>query len=109
MLEFMLPRRALVVEVRGRGGSESPPTGYTAAEHANDLRAAFDEEHIDRYHLMTFSRGTTWVLDLVLAAPERCASGSVGDYWAREPRECVTSCAQSAQTVHANGGESDRG
>lgn len=83
-LEFMLPRRVLVVEVRGRGGSESPTTGYTAAEHADDLRAVLDEEGVDRFHLMTFSRGTTWGLDLVLAAPERCASVSIGDYWARE-------------------------
>ena len=83
-LEFLLPRRVLVVEVRGRGGSDSPTTGYTAAEHADDLRAVLDEEDIDRFHLMTFSRGTTWGLDLVLAAPERCASVSIGDYWARE-------------------------
>lgn len=83
-LERMLPRRLLVVEVRGRGGSESPPTGYTAAEHADDLRAVLDDEGIDRFHLMTFSRGTTWGLDLVLAAPDRCASVSIGDYWARE-------------------------
>jgi pimeloyl-ACP methyl ester carboxylesterase len=83
-LDFMQPLRVLVVEVRGRGGSESPETGYTAAEHADDLRAVLDEEGIDRFHLMTFSRGTTWGLDLVLAHPARCTSVSIGDYWARE-------------------------
>ena len=84
VLEFFSPRRALVVEVRGRGGSETPRTGYAAADHVADLRAALDEADIDRFHLMTFSRGTTWGLDLVLDDPSRVASVSIGDYWARE-------------------------
>lgn len=84
VLEFFAPRRALVVEVRGRGGSEAPPTGYTAADHAADLRAVLDEERIRRFHLMTFSRGTTWGLDLVLDDPSRVVTVSIGDYWARE-------------------------
>ena len=85
-LEFFAPRRALVVEVRGRGESEAPASGYTAADHARDLEAVLDEEGIDRFHLMTFSRGTTWGLQLALAAPERVASISVGDYRAVEAR-----------------------
>lgn len=84
MLAFFHPRRVLVVEVRGRGGSEVPATGYAAADHAADLRAVLDEEEIGRCHVMTFSRGTTWGLDLVLADPARVASVSIGDYWARE-------------------------
>ena len=84
VLEYFAPRRALVVEVRGRGRSESPATGYTAADHARDLRAVLDEEGIDRFHLMTFSRGTTWGLDVALADPARVASVSIGDYPCRE-------------------------
>lgn len=84
VLQFFGPRRLLVVEVRGRGGSEAPATGYTSADHARDLRAVLEEEGLDRFHLMTFSRGTTWGLDLVLADPSRVASVSIGDYWARE-------------------------
>jgi pimeloyl-ACP methyl ester carboxylesterase len=84
MLAFLAPRRVLVVEVRGRGGSEAPRIGYSAAEHAADLRAVLDEEDIERFHLMTFSRGTTWGLDLLLADPTRVETVSIGDYWARE-------------------------
>lgn len=84
MLEFFAPRRVLVVEVRGRGGSEAPPTGYGAGEHAADLRAVLDEEDVDRFHLMTFSRGTTWGLELMLTEPERVATVSIGDYPAGE-------------------------
>lgn len=84
VLSFFSPRRVLVVEVRGRGGSETPPTGYRAADHAADLQAVLDEEGIDRFHMMTFSRGTTWGLDVVLSDPARVATVSIGDYWARE-------------------------
>jgi len=84
MLEFFLPRRVLVVEVRGRGGSEAPPTGYRARDHAADLEAVLAEAGVDRFHLMTFSRGTTWALELAFAHPERVASLSIGDYRAEE-------------------------
>jgi non-heme chloroperoxidase len=80
LLEDMAPRRVLVVEVRGRGRSEAPESGYTAADHAADLRAVLDEEAIDRFHLMTFSRGTTWALELASTMLERVASLAIGDY-----------------------------
>jgi len=84
VLEYFTPRRVLVVEVRGRGGSEAPATGYGAGDQAADLFAVLEEERIERFDLMTFSRGTTWGLDLVLAEPARVGSVSIGDYWARE-------------------------
>jgi non-heme chloroperoxidase len=84
MLEWMAPRRLLVVEVRGRGSSEAPPAGYTAADHASDLEAVLDEEGIGRVHLATFSRGTTWGLDLVRTNPARIASLAIADYRAVE-------------------------
>lgn len=84
VLEFFLPRRAVVVEVRGRGGSEAPATGYAVADHVRDLEAVVDEESFDRFHVMTFSRGTSWALDLALADPARIASFSIGEYRAVE-------------------------
>lgn len=84
MLEFFVPRRVLVVEVRGRGQSEAPPAGYSAADHVADLRAVVDDEGLDRFHLMTFSRGTTWGLGLALENPARVVSVSIGDYRAGE-------------------------
>src|SRR5258708_218342 len=80
MLEFFAPRRVLVVEVRGRGQSEAPPSGYTVKDHAADLEAALGEDGIGRFHLMTFSRGTSWGLQLAIDNPQRVASISIGDY-----------------------------
>ena len=84
MLELFAPRRVLAVEVRGRGGSEAPPFGYRAADHVDDLRAVLDEEGVERFHLMTFSRGTTWGLQLAIDEPGRVASIAIGDYRAAE-------------------------
>jgi pimeloyl-ACP methyl ester carboxylesterase len=86
MLEWMSPRRLLVVDVRGRGASEAPRSGYSAADHAADLEAVLDEEGIDLVHLVTFSRGTTWGLDLVRTNPARIASMAIADYRAVEVR-----------------------
>jgi non-heme chloroperoxidase len=96
VLTFFAPRRVIVVEVRGRGGSEAPASGYTARDHADDLQAVLDEEHIERFHAMTFSRGTTWGLDVVLADPGRVASVSIGDYW---PREHALDAAMAVQVM----------
>jgi pimeloyl-ACP methyl ester carboxylesterase len=84
MLDFFAPRRVLVVEVRGRGHSEAPVAGYAAADHVADLDGVLEEEEIDRFHLMTFSRGTSWGLMLALSQPDRVASISIGDYRAVE-------------------------
>jgi non-heme chloroperoxidase len=83
-LDHFGPRRVLVAEVRGRGRSEAPDSGYTVPDQADDLQAVLDEEGIDRFHLMTFSRGTSWGLELALRAPDRVASLAIGDYKAVE-------------------------
>jgi len=83
-LEFMVPRRLIVVEMRGRGGSDAPPTGYSVPEQASDVETVIGDTGIGRFHLMTFSRGTTPAIEVALADPTRVASLSIGDYWAAE-------------------------
>jgi non-heme chloroperoxidase len=86
VLRYFAPQRVLVVEVRGRGRSDASTSAYSASDHADDLDAVLAKEHIDRFHLMTFSRGTTWGLELALRHPSRIATVCIGDYWAREHR-----------------------
>jgi pimeloyl-ACP methyl ester carboxylesterase len=83
-LEFVAPRRLVVVEMRGRGGSDAPPTGYSVPEQASDVEAVIADTLIGRFHLMTFSRGTTPAIEVALADPGRVASLSIGDYLAAE-------------------------
>jgi non-heme chloroperoxidase len=80
MFDLFGPRRLLVIEMRGRGGSDSPEKGYAAADHAADLESVIAAERLARFHIMTFSRGTTGALDLALADRTRAATISVGDY-----------------------------
>src|SRR5579863_2086628 len=79
-LEFFADRRVLVVDLRGRGGSDAPPSGYSVLELAGDLRSVLDANDIGPFHLMTFSRGTTPGLELAIQLPDRVRTVSIGDY-----------------------------
>ncbi len=83
----MLPafgRRVAVVDLRGRGGSDSPPSGYAMADHVGDIAAVVDSVTDGPIHLMTFSRGTCYGVGWALANPGRVRSVSIGDYPVRE-------------------------
>jgi pimeloyl-ACP methyl ester carboxylesterase len=84
MLSYFSPRRVIAVDVRGRGGSDAPPVGYTVDLLADDLGAAIDAAGIERFHLMTFSRGTPTALTIAFRDPTRVASIAIGDYRAVE-------------------------
>lgn len=83
-LEHLRPRRLLVIELRGRGGSDAPPAGYSVSEQATDVEAVLAAEGIDRFHLMTFSRGTTPALEVAMRNRDRIVTLSIGDYLAAE-------------------------
>ncbi len=86
VFEVFGDRRLLVVEGRGRGGSEAPASGYSAPDQAGDLEAVLDDNGVEPFHLMTFSRGTSAGLQVALRRPDRVLSVSVGDYLAAEVR-----------------------
>ena len=79
-LEFFADRRVLVADLRGRGGSDAPPTGYSVLEQAGDLRSVLEVNGIGPFHLMTFSRGTTPGLELAFQLSDRVRTVSIGDY-----------------------------
>lgn len=84
LLEFFAPRRAIVMDLRGRGSSDSPLTGYAFEHLVSDVEAVVEAAGLDRLHLMTFSRGTTPALGFALSHPEQVASFSIGDYLAEQ-------------------------
>lgn len=87
MLEALLPRRVLVLELRGRGRSGRPtgePADFSAQAHADDVGTVLAHAGVDDFHLMTFSRGTSYALEALLRRPGRVRTVSIGDYWARE-------------------------
>lgn len=76
----LLGRRCVVVELRGHGRSDCPPTGYDSDTLAGDVGAVIDEVTDGPVHLMTFSRGTPYALIWALANRSRVRSVAIGDY-----------------------------
>ena len=84
VFDLITDRRLVVVELRGRGGSDAPQTGYSARAQATDLATVVAECGISHLHLMTFSRGTTPGIELAIGDPGRVVTLSIGDYKAAE-------------------------
>ncbi len=61
----------LAMDLRGRGHSDQPPTGYSLAAHVEDIRCVLDDLRIDRITLMGHSLGAYISLAFAAAYPER--------------------------------------
>lgn len=83
-IEALRPRRTIVVDLRGRGRSDAPESGYGMDEHAADLDAAIHAAGLDRLHLVSYSRGTTYAMRWATTHAERLASYTIGDYPAEQ-------------------------
>ena len=69
--------RGIAPDVRGRGKTEGPDSGYTIPELAQDLRAFVDALGLDRFHLAAHSLGSAMAMQLALESPERVISLTV--------------------------------
>ena len=80
LMDRLAPRLAVIAfDLRGRGASDKPDTGYTMADHAADMIGAMDALDIDRVAFGGHSFGG--LLTYVMAAyyPERIERGVVID------------------------------
>ena len=66
--------RVLRYDVRGHGRSTAPPTGYTWANYALDLRDLLECIAVPRAHVVGLSMGGGIALQLALDFPERVSS-----------------------------------
>ncbi len=64
-------RHGLAYDVRGRGQTEGPDSGYTLPELAADLFAFADALGIDRFDLVGHSLGSAIAMQALLDAPAR--------------------------------------
>jgi pimeloyl-ACP methyl ester carboxylesterase len=83
LLDALGDRRVLIVDVRGRGGSDAPDAGYTWADHYGDLLAAMATAGLDRPVVIGFSRGSSYAFGAALHAPAPVRGVVINDYWAR--------------------------
>ena len=63
--------RILTVDLRGRGLSEKPPTGYSEKHHAGDIRSLMDNMGLNRVVIMGHSLGGYIAMRLAADYPDR--------------------------------------
>jgi len=63
--------RVLAMDLRGRGYSDKPPTGYSLSYHCEDIRCLLDDLELDKVVLMGHSLGAFITLAFSAAYPER--------------------------------------
>jgi pimeloyl-ACP methyl ester carboxylesterase len=83
LLDALGDRRVVVVDVRGRGRSDVPESGYTWEDHIGDLRAVVEALEIERPIVVAFSRGSSYGLGYALTHPDEVRGLVIGDYFAR--------------------------
>ena len=83
LLDALGERRVVIVDVRGRGRSDVPDTGYRWEDHIGDLRAVVEATGVDRPIVVAFSRGSSYALGYALQHPAELRGLVIGDYFAR--------------------------
>ena len=68
---LMSEYRITTYDLRGHGYSDVPPTGYTTADHATDLKHLLDTLGIPRAHVVGHSFGADIALHFTILFPER--------------------------------------
>ena len=83
LLDALGDRRVVIIDVRGRGRSDVPESGYRWEDHIGDLRAVIDSVGIERPIMVAFSRGSSYALGYALTFPDDLRGLVIGDYFAR--------------------------
>jgi pimeloyl-ACP methyl ester carboxylesterase len=83
LLEALGDRRVVAVDVRGRGRSDAPASGYRWEDHYGDVAAVVSELDVSWPVIVAFSRGSSYALGHALSAPGTVRGLVIGDYGAR--------------------------
>jgi pimeloyl-ACP methyl ester carboxylesterase len=87
LLVDLLPRRALALDLRGRGRSGVPDAGWALRDHVADVDAIVHDAGVDGpVHVASYSRGTAYALGWAVTHPDQVRSVTIGDYGARQVR-----------------------
>ncbi|REE84388.1 alpha/beta hydrolase family protein [Paenibacillus taihuensis] len=65
LMRYLLPRRCVVLSFRGRGGSDTPASGYNLDSHIADMKAVIRASGLEQFHLFAHSRGVSYALGYV--------------------------------------------
>ncbi len=76
MIEYLSPRRCIVLSFRGRGQSDTPASGYNLADHVADIECVVKAADLNRFHLFSYSRGVSYALGTYVRMPYGESRGS---------------------------------
>ncbi|MEV4102671.1 alpha/beta fold hydrolase [Nonomuraea sp. NPDC049649] len=82
LIESLAPRRVVAVDLRGRGPSDVPDSGYDLADHVCDLEAVAEAAGLRDFTVVAISRGVSYGLGYALRHPCRVRGFLAGDYGA---------------------------
>ncbi len=75
----ILQRHCIALSYRGRGKSDTPLTGYDLQDHVGDLAAVVENERLDRFCLLAFSRGVPYAIGYTLDHLDKVAGLILAD------------------------------
>ncbi len=74
-----LQRHCIALSYRGRGRSDTPLTGYDLQDHVSDLAAVIENERLDQFCLLAFSRGVPYAIGYTLEHLDKVAGLILAD------------------------------
>lgn len=89
LMEYLLPRRCIVLSFRGRGQSDTPDTGYKLEEHVSDIDCVVKSANLSRFHIYSYSRGVSYALGFLQENISKVTSIIVQDYPAQHKEMSV--------------------
>jgi pimeloyl-ACP methyl ester carboxylesterase len=80
LMEYLYPRRCIILSFRGRGLSSTPNEGYDLKHHVSDIEAVVHDAGLNRFHLYSYSRGVSYGLGYAEKRPSSVFSLIIQDY-----------------------------
>jgi pimeloyl-ACP methyl ester carboxylesterase len=80
ILEALLPRRVIVITMRGRGQSDTPHHGYTLRDHAEDISSVINHVDIGKFVLFGYGAGVIYSLRYAADHMRQISGIIIGDY-----------------------------
>lgn len=80
VLKMLNNTKCIVLSLRGRGKSDSPPKAYSLEHHIHDIARVVEHLNLNEFVLMGYSRGVSYVLGYATKYPEKLKGVVIGDY-----------------------------
>lgn len=80
LIARLIGRHCIILSYRGRGGSNTPNSGFDWHHHASDLSCVLENEPINKPVFLGFSKGVSYMLGYLSANPKLAQGVIIIDY-----------------------------